>query len=742
MTVWVVNMKKVELLAPVGSIESLNAAINAGCDAVYLGGYMFGARQFAPNFSNDEIKELIKTCHIYGVKVYITVNTLIKEHEVPTFIEFIDFLHRNNVDAVIMQDLGMIDLARKLYPKLEIHASTQLHIHNLEGVKFCEKLGLKRVVLARETDIGLVKNIRMNTNIELELFVHGALCVSYSGQCLMSSLIGGRSGNRGACAGTCRLPYQLLSSDNKKLNHENYVLSMKDLCTLEHIQDLIESGIDSFKIEGRMKRPEYVYLVVSLYRKAIDSYYETGKVFIDDHYLTELKKIFNREFTCGFLFNELNNNITNSFRPNHMGIEIAKVIEYNKNKLTIKLLDELNIGDGIRIIDYDIGCVVTNIYRNKEKVNSAKRGDTVTIFLNEKIKTIKSDSKVVKTTDIKQIKLLKDKINKISKKIAITGKIILQANKPLYLNLSDGKNNISITGISVQEANNAPLDNDKIEKQINKLGDTPFALEKLEIIKDENIYVNNRDLNEIRRNAVEQLLNLRIYKTNYLKDSYNIDVPDFLESRELNVLLEDSKFYDKIKKHNFDYIYSDDVALFKNNDSRLIFKVPRVNYDMYNFNYPLMIGELGSLSYTNKKVGDFSLNVFNSYAVAFLHSVGLEKVTLSYELTKSEIKDIITSYKDRYLKKPNLEVVVYGREEMMISKFSLNSLYQRNFLYLVDRINHYYPVKEKNGLMYIYNYQPRIDNYINDYYEMGINSVRINIFDEQDLSWYLSKIRN
>ena len=284
-------MKKVELLAPAGSWESLYAAINAGCDAVYLGGYMFGARHFAPNFSNDELKEIITTCHIYGVKVYVTVNTLIKENEVQTFIDFIDFLHNNNVDAVIMQDLGMIDLVRKTYPNLEIHASTQLHIHNLEGVRFCENLGLKRVVLARETNIESVKNIKNKTNIEIELFVHGALCVSYSGQCLMSSLIGGRSGNRGSCAGTCRLPYKLISN-NKQLNEEDYVLSMKDLCTLEHIKELIESGIDSFKIEGRMKRPEYVYLAVSLYRKAIDSYYETHVNNVDYLAIENMKLVF------------------------------------------------------------------------------------------------------------------------------------------------------------------------------------------------------------------------------------------------------------------------------------------------------------------------------------------------------------------------------------------------------------------------------------------------------------------
>lgn len=732
-------MKKVELLAPVGSWESLFAAINAGCDAVYLGGYMFGARQFAPNFSNEELKSLIETCHIYGVKVYITVNTLIKEHEVETFIDFIDFLYKNNVDAVIMQDLGMIDLVRKTYPKLEIHASTQLHVHNLEGVKLCEHLGLKRVVLARETDIELVEAIRKETNIEIELFVHGALCVSYSGQCLMSSLIGVRSGNRGACAGTCRLPYKLLSHEGKKLNQEDYVLSMKDLCTLEHVKDLIESGVDSFKIEGRMKRPEYVYLAVSLYRQAIDSYYEKGKVIIDEHCLNELKKIFNRKFTSGFLFNETNNNITNSFRPNHLGVEIGRVIDNTSKTITIKLSDELNVGDGIRIVNDDIGCTVTTIFKDRKKVSSAKVNDIVTLPFSAKIN---KNSLVVKTTDIKQIKSLKEKIEKINKKIVVTGKITLNIGLPITLQLSDGINKVIVTGANVSPAKNAPLDNDLIEKQIKKLGATPFVLEQLEIIKDENIYVNNKDLNEIRRLAVQQLVDLRIYKKEYLKQKYNIKVPDFKDNKKLSILLEDSKFYSQIKETKVDNIYCEDISLMKNsNDPRLVLKLPRVITELKTYNYPLMVGEVGSLSLANIVVGDFSLNVFNSYTVAFLHSIGLNTVTLSYELTKSEIKDVVDVYKARYSKKPNLEVMVYGREEIMVSKFSLNSLYQNKNLYLVDRFNNSYPVREKNKLMYIYNCKPRVEENIQDYYDLGVNGIRINIFDNADLAWYLSKIR-
>ena len=207
------SMKRPELLSPVGNKECLIAAIHAGCDAVYLGGHVFGARSYAGNFSNEELIEAIKYAHLYGVKVYVTVNTIIYEEETESFIEFVDFLHRNNVDAIIIQDIGMIDYLRKVYPNLEIHASTQMNIHNVEGAKLLEELGLKRVVLARETDIDTVKKIKENTNIEIELFVQGALCFSYSGQCLMSSLIGGRSGNRGTCTQCCRMPYDLISNN-------------------------------------------------------------------------------------------------------------------------------------------------------------------------------------------------------------------------------------------------------------------------------------------------------------------------------------------------------------------------------------------------------------------------------------------------------------------------------------------------------------------------------------------------
>ena len=289
-------MKKPELLSPAGNMECLKAAIEAGCDAVYLGGYKFGARTFAGNFTNEEMIEAVNYAHLYGVKIYVTVNTLIYENEVEEFMEYIYFLYRINVDALIIQDIGMFDLIRKTYPNFELHASTQMHLHNIEGIKLLDKLGVNRCVIARETDFNTIKNIKENINMPLEVFVHGALCISYSGQCLMSSLIGGRSGNRGSCAGSCRLRYDFINN-NKKINKDDYILSTKDLNSLENIGKLIDIGVDSFKLEGRMKSPQYVYTVTKLYRKAIDSYLETGKVFIDNKELNNLRKIFNRKFT-------------------------------------------------------------------------------------------------------------------------------------------------------------------------------------------------------------------------------------------------------------------------------------------------------------------------------------------------------------------------------------------------------------------------------------------------------------
>ncbi len=294
-------MKKVELLAPAGDYEALMSAVNAGCDAVYLGGKNFGARAYATNFDHDDLKAALEFCHLRDVKVYVTVNTLVANEEFEKLVNYLDFLYSIGVDAVIVQDMGVLKFLRENYPGLKVHASTQMTVHNLEGVQELAEKGVSRVILSRELTLKEIKDIVQNSNIEVEVFVHGALCVSYSGQCFMSSILGGRSGNRGRCAQPCRLKYSLVDKEGKVLEKDLHLLSMTDLCTIENIPNLIEAGVTSFKIEGRMKNAEYVASVVKAYREAIDCFYE-GKAFDSGKAIEEMSRIFNRGFSSGYLF--------------------------------------------------------------------------------------------------------------------------------------------------------------------------------------------------------------------------------------------------------------------------------------------------------------------------------------------------------------------------------------------------------------------------------------------------------
>jgi len=708
-------MKKVELLAPAGNMDALKAAVMAGCDAVYLGGKNFGARAFSKNFNDEEIINAINFCHLYGVRVYVTVNTLVYENEVTSFLEYVEFLHKNNVDALIIQDFGMFDLVRKTFPNLELHASTQMHIHNLDGTQLMQKLGMKRVVLARETSIDDIKYIKENSNIELEVFVHGALCISYSGQCLMSSLIGGRSGNRGACAGSCRLKYDIIDNNDNKLNKEMYPLSTKDLNTLELVGYLIEAGIASFKIEGRMKSPQYVYMVVKLYRKAIDSYYRDGYVNINEEEILKLKKIFNRNYTKGFLFNTDNNDLINGYRPNHMGVPVGKVIDYKKGIATIKLTDSISIGSGLRVIGRknDVGINVNDFYINNKLIKEASCGDIISIKVN-------SDVYVGDTVVITLDKKLNDEIDNIVndnlRKVIINGKFYAHVGDKSSFILNDGVNEVCVYGNIVDSSVNKPVDRNTISEKLNKLGETIYKFDKLDIDIDKNIFIPIKDINNLRRDAINKLNELRLYKTAFKKCNYYIDIPNYKKEKLLTCLVND---IDKVDR-KYDFVY------FNEENEYTVRKLPRVVHNYDKTNKLLMVGDIGAFNKLNNVDTDFSLNVVNSYTVAFLHSLGANKVTLSYELDDSQIKMIIDNYKDRYKKHPNLELIVSGYEEVMISKFSLNKYYNNDKIYLKDMFGNKYFVVTKNDLMYIYNYKKR-EIYNTKYYDMGINSLRINM---------------
>lgn len=506
-------MKKIELLAPAGNMDSLVAAIHAGADAIYLGGTMFSARAFAGNFSNDELIEAIKYCHLFGVKVYVACNILIYEHEIDHFVKYIDFLYQNNVDAIIIQDLGMTDLIHQLFPNLELHASTQMHIHNLDGVLMAKKIGCKRVVLARETPIDVVKDIIDKTKVDIEIFAHGSLCVSYSGECLFSSLIGNRSGNRGSCVGSCRLPYKVVDENNHKLNNGDYPLSMKDLNTLEYVGKLIDSGVTSLKIEGRMKSKEYVYTVVKLYREAIDSYYENKKVFIDKKLLHNLEKIFSRGYTKGYLFSENMKNIINSKRPNHQGIVIGKVVDYQKNVVKVKLMNEVNINDGIRIIDdEDYGMILNTFYVNKKLVKHGNIGDIISFKVNKKISI---NSPVLLTKDYHVINELEKIIQSKPRKVSVKMNVYAHIGEKLIISCTDNIHDIKVVGNIVEKSKTTEINKDDLLDKLTSIGDTVYKIDDIELDLDEKIFISFKELKELRRELFKLLDEKRIYQKNF-----------------------------------------------------------------------------------------------------------------------------------------------------------------------------------------------------------------------------------
>ncbi|MFA7467967.1 MAG: peptidase U32 family protein, partial [Desulfotomaculaceae bacterium] len=348
-------MKRPELLAPAGGRDALVAAVQNGADAVYLGGRQFNARRGADNFDIKELAEVIEYAHMRGVKVYVTVNILLADTELREAIRFLHAIYNAGADAAIVQDVGLIRLARLVVPELELHASTQMTAHNLPGVEFLRDAGLKRVVLAREMNLDSVRHIRERAGVQLETFVHGALCICYSGQCLMSSMIGGRSGNRGRCAQPCRLEYRLVDKDGKPVADAGqwgeYLLSPKDLNLSDYIPRLMAAGIDSFKIEGRMRRPEYVATVIRIYRELIDRALDGGDFAVTGEETVDLAQIFNRGFSTGYFFGNPGQNLMSYKRPNNRGVLLGRVKHYNQRvgRVEIELEAPLATGDGIEV---------------------------------------------------------------------------------------------------------------------------------------------------------------------------------------------------------------------------------------------------------------------------------------------------------------------------------------------------------------------------------------------------------
>lgn len=736
-------MKKVELLAPAGNMDALKAAVQNGADAVFLGGRMFGARASATNFDMLQMKEAVEYAHLYGVKIHVTVNTLIKDEELEECLNYIGELYKLNVDALIVQDLGLMHAIQKRYPNFEIHASTQMHIHNVAGLRQLKEWGITRAVVARETPLELVKEM-CKEDIEVEIFVYGAYCVSYSGQCLMSSSIGGRSGNRGECAQTCRLPYELYKEEKDGLRkiatNGDYLLSPKDLNTLEAIPQLIESGAASFKIEGRMKRPEYVALVTSLYRQAIDAYYAHEKFEVNKAMIEAMQKVFNRGFTLGHLFHKKGSELMSIIRPNHVGIEIGTVTGFTKDKMTVKLHHELNQGDGVRILgkQEDNGFIVNYIYKNGLLVNKGNAGDVIEL---EKMKFVDKNAKVLKTSDVNQLEALAKTIDSNQRKISVNGKIILNENYPLQFTVTDSEGfSVAKEGEIVEKAMKTPLAKERILSQLNKTGNTPFSFEKIEVIMDEGIIYPISKLNEIRRAALEELALIRATRQRTLLPSLKeetVRVEKAEVSAHVSVTTYDQ--YQAAKAVGIDKIDIIGNKLYqqiKVEDNSVGYVYPRVMKHEYTHETGV-IGEVGALQIKGLTAAP-SLNCFNHKTATLLFRNGCDKVSFSLETSLNQMAMMMENFREFNGCEGNFERVVYGRVENMISEacvVNMNlsdngkkncALCKNGRYYLKDYKQKYYPLLgDDDCMMHVYHSEVRDEiASISEMKEMGVNSFR------------------
>ena len=741
-------MKKVELLSPVGNMETLPFAIHNGCDAVYFAGKKFGARKFANNFDSEEIVEAIKYCHLYGVKVYMTVNTLMFDNELDEALEYIGFLHKSNVDALIMQDIGLIKKTHEMYPNLEIHISTQSHNHNDYGISFFEKLGATRVVLDREMSLDEIK--RLKTNLEKEVFVHGALCVSYSGCCLFSSMNGGRSGNRGECVASCRLKYDLYKNDEQIKTSGEYLLSTKELNTLNHIKELIEAGITSFKIEGRMKSPEYVGYVTRLYRTMIDKYYNNEEMILNEDDLYNLKKLYNRTFTEGYLFNKSGRELMNIKTPNHLGVEIGKVIDFDKKYIKILLSDDVSQEDGIRLPNNE-GMILNRMYNNKLLlVNKVEKNNILVI--DNKV-NLKIKGTVLKTID----KVLMDDLKKYNeKKIPIDIEVICRLNKPIKLTISDGINSITEELSMIEKATNHPTDEERILNQISKLGNTPFKLNSIKSDIDKDIFVSIKDLNELRRILTDKLKEIRENKAvNYQKIEIN-EKDKVIEKLpiNINVLVRNEEQLQAVLD-KVDNIYTEDNLLYEKykNKTNIYLKLPRVLLKHQDFNNErLLVTEIGSIEKyksTNQIRADYFINATNKETISLLEEYGCETITLSPEVTNERLLNLdVTSNK--------IEYFLYGTVELMIMKYcplkmlenddknNCNLCSLGNKYYLKDQDENEYPILNTKHYTHIMHKEP-LDRLHNIKYCLnnGITNFRIELLDEnkKEIDYLLNKIK-
>lgn len=776
----------VELLSPVGNFESLKAAVQNGADAVYFGANFFSARAFADNFDIDfNLENAINYAKLRGVKTHLTLNTLIKNNEFDDAINLAKKAYESGIDAIIVQDLGLASQIKEFFPDLPIHASTQMTTHNLEGVLELGNLGFERVVLSRELSLSEIQHICKNSKTEIEVFIHGALCICYSGQCLFSSMVGGRSGNRGKCAQPCRLPYELLEN-NKKID-KGYLLSTRDLCGLEFIPSLIKAGVTSFKVEGRMKSPEYVATVTRIYRKYIDLAQSNKPYIIEEQDKKDLMQVFNRGgFSNGHLEDKPNKDLIFKEKQNNMGIFLGKVKNINPSKglITLDLKDTLEIGDSISLQNEGSTYTVSELMNKNQNIKIGSINQEVTIGRMKG--NINIDDKIYKITN-KSLKI--EALNSFSKefkKIPLECTIFIKKDNCIKVKtdcLSHNMQNSFEYNYIPLPAENKPLDKEKIIAQFSKTGDTCFEFRNLNIELDDGLFLPVSVLNELRRTTIsnieEKIIKSFKRTSNFKMSINNLNSKKQIATTTFSLLLNELNLefdYSKIENVNRIYI---PLRFFLNNNYSSIISVLSNKFDTYIYlptiikekniestinilnksisNYKitgLVLSNISQLQLLDKLyhsnlnlIANYTFNVYNNYTVQQLKDFEFKTITISPELDKYSIIDI-----NKY--DINSEYIVYGKTPLMTINYCLlgnsnkchtecnKSCSSDNKYYLRDRLNINFRIIPDNtsSITTIYNSKTTSITYD----DLNINSVRIDILDENidEINDIINRVRN
>ena len=763
---------RVEILAPAGSMECLKAAITAGADAVYTGEALFGARAYAHNLTEEELLEAIDYVHLHGRRLYLTVNTLIKDREMEK--QMYDYLlpyYRQGLDAVIVQDIGLFRFIRKHFPDLPIHASTQMTLTGVDGAKFLEKEGAQRIVTSRELSMAEVKKIADETELEIESFVHGALCYCYSGQCLFSSFIGGRSGNRGQCAQPCRLLYR-----TPEAKRPQYLLSLKDICTLELIPEMIESGIYSFKIEGRMKKPEYAAAVAFQYRKYADLYlkyyeecpaeedpaaYAMKKYRVREEDRQMLLDLYNRGgFHTGYYHTQNGREMISLNRPNHAGVPAVKVLAKKGRNVTAKALTDLYPQDIIEL----------PMRKGREKADNYTCKDAVRKGMNVQIPVFadtpfKRDEIWMRTRNSTLIDTLREEFvnGKIKERICGTFRLYPQEKATLMVKCRDAE--ITVAGEKAQEALSQPMSRERIEKQLRKTGNTEFEFSFLKVEIGEKVFLPMQSLNELRREALETLEKVlceKYRRSGEVKDPEEDKTELSMEEEVLSGWTASVRTAEQmeviLEEEAIGRIYVD-CTMFpriweKDSYVEWITKVHAAGKEIYlvmpyifrertrkqyeaAYNRIFGAGWDGILianyesfaflkehGYTGRIMTDYNLYEFNQESRKFWKEKGVFEFTAPVELTERELQD---------LRVKDGEVIVYGYLPMMISagciqKTTRGCLKKSGQTTITDRYRNPFVVKNECDYCYniLYNYVPLyLGDRMEEVYQIGPGRIRL-----------------